>query len=178
MAGEKKRRGRRAYLDDFQKTASGEYVYTGKVHHFQSGEVDRRQALTGLWAITAAMAAAVIVSGCVPAPGMSNTFYVLLPYAGELLSVASVVWLMCRLTAGGDPLRDYIYRATVAQMGLRGYLVLAFSAIALVGEGVCIALTGLGSSPAGTAVFLLCQLVCLGSALAWKSFRKKLQWSN
>ena len=178
MAGEKKRRGRRAYLDDFQKTATGEYVYTGKLHRYQTEGIGRRQALLRLWAITAAMAVAGIISGCVPAAGMSHTFYVLLPYAGELVSAASVVWLMCRLAAGGDPLRDYVYKATVLQMGVRGYLVLIFSAVALVGEGVYIVLYGLGSSPAGTMVFLLCQIVCLSAALAGKSFRKKLRWAN
>ena len=93
MAEEKKRRGRRAYLEDFQKTATGEYVYTGKLHYYETQGLERRQALLRLWLLTGAIAAAVVVSGCVPAAGMSNTFYVLLPYAGALLSAASVVWL-------------------------------------------------------------------------------------
>ena len=90
MAEEKKRRGRRAYLEDFQKTATGEYVYTGKLHYYETQGLERRQALLRLWLLTGAIAAAVVVSGCVPAAGMSNTFYVLLPYAGALLSAASV----------------------------------------------------------------------------------------
>lgn len=109
---------------------------------------------------------------------MSNTFYVLLPYAGGLLSVASVVWLMCRLAAGGDPLRHYVYTGTVAQMRVRGYLVLIFSALTLAGEAVFLILHGVGTVLAGTIVFLACQMICLGAALAWKSFVKKLSWSN
>ena len=178
MAQEKKRRGRRAYLDDFQKTATGEYVYTGQLHYYETGSIPRRKALLWLWLMTGAMAAAQVLSGCVPAAGMSNTFYVLLPYAGGLLSVASVVWLMCRLAAGGDPLRHYVYTGTVAQMRVRGYLVLIFSALTLAGEAVFLILHGVGTVLAGTIVFLVCQMICLGAALAWKSFAKKLSWSN
>lgn len=178
MAEGKKRRGRRAYLEDFQKTATGEYVYTGKLHHYETKDIPRKKALLRLWLMTTAMAAGAVVAGCVPAAGMSGVFYVLLPYAGTLLSAVSVLWLMCRLSAGGDPLRHYIYTATVGQMRLRGYLVLIFSALALAGEAVYIALHGFGSVPAGTAVFLGCQVICLTAALLWKSFVKKLSWSN
>ncbi len=178
MAGEKKRRGRRAYLDDFQKTATGEYVYTGQLHHYETEGISRRQALARLWILTAVMAVAQVVSGCVPAAGMSNTFYVLLPYAGGLLSAASVVWLMCRLSAGGDPLRHYVYTATVGQMRLRGYLVLAFAAVTLVGEAVYLILHGVGTVLAGTVVFVICQAIFLIAALAWKSFVRKLCWSK
>ena len=178
MAVDKKRRGRRAYLEDFQKTATGEYVYTGKLHYYETQGLERRQALLRLWLLTGAIAAAVVVSGCVPAAGMSNTFYVLLPYAGALLSAASVVWLMCRLAAGGDPLRHYVYTATVAQMRVRGRLVLIFSALTLVGEVVHLILDGVGTLLPGTLVFLACQLICLAAALAWESFVKKLNWSN
>ena len=150
MAEEKKRRGRRAYLEDFQKTATGEYVYTGKLHYYETQGLERRQALLRLWLLTGAIAAAVVVSGCVPAAGMSNTFYVLLPYAGALLSAASVVWLMCRLAAGGDPLRHYVYTATVAQMRVRGRLVLIFSALTLVGEEMCIRDRDMPFLPDGT----------------------------
>ena len=46
---QKKRRGRRAYLDDFQKTASGEYVYNGKMHYYQSEHMGRKKAIFVLW---------------------------------------------------------------------------------------------------------------------------------
>ena len=104
MAQEKKRRGRRAHLDDFQKTATGDYIYTGQLHPFKPGAFTRRQALLRLWLAAAGLAAVLVAAGCIPVAGMRNTFYVILPYAASLLAAASVVWLMCRLTAGGDPL--------------------------------------------------------------------------
>ena len=49
---QKKRRSRRAYLDDFQKTASGEYVYNGKLHYYQSEHMGRKKAIFVLWLLT------------------------------------------------------------------------------------------------------------------------------
>ena len=176
MAGEKKRRGRRAYLEDFQKTASGEYVYTGKMHHFQEETLTRKQALTRLWALAAVMAAGAVAAGCLPAAGTFNTAYVILPYAGSLLSAGSVVWLMCRLTAGGNPLPDYVHAATVRQFALRGTLTLAFSAATVAGELIHLALNGAGERLWATVGFLACELLTAAGAVLWRIATKKLHW--
>lgn len=172
----KKRRKRRAYLDDFQEIASGEYIYRGPLYYYKEGGLSRAKALAILWGLTAVMAAAVLVGGLVPAAGMQNTVYVLLPYAGGLLSVVSVVWAMCRLTAGGDPLREYVFRATAAQFKVRSILVVLFAACTLLGSLICLLRHGAGSSPAGTAVFWAGQILLCAAALAWKSVSLSLKW--
>lgn len=177
MAGEKrKRRGRRAYLDDFQRTATGEYVYTGKTHRYRDENLTRRQALTRLWALTAVMAGGVVAAGCLPAAGTFNTPYVILPYASSLLSAGSVVWLMCRLTAGGDPLPDYVHAATVKQFGPRGTLTLVFSAATVAGELLHLALNGAGDRLWATVGFLACEGLAAAGAALWRVATKKLDW--
>ncbi len=170
-------KGRRAYLDDFQKTASGEYVYTGVLHHYEGKGMSRGKALAVLWALSAVMAVTAVVPGCVTAVGMQNTIYVLLPYMGSLMSTVSVIWAMCRLAAGGDPLRDYVYRATVGQARLRSLLTAGFTAAALVGSLVCMILHGVGDMLPGTIVFWVCELLLLGCALLWLRVMNQLRWS-
>ena len=34
--GKKKRRGRRAYLEDFHQNVAGEYIYTGQTHAWKA----------------------------------------------------------------------------------------------------------------------------------------------
>ena len=41
----KKKKGRRAYLDDFQTTVSGEMIYCGAYYGFQGGDRARRRFL-------------------------------------------------------------------------------------------------------------------------------------
>ena len=122
------------------------------------------------------MAAAVVTAGCIPAAGPSHIPYVILPYLASLLAAASVVWLMCRLTAGGDPLPDYVHAATVKQFGLRGTLALVCSAAALVCEGIYLALNGAGDRLAGSIGFLVCEGVAALCALWWKISTQKLRW--
>lgn len=178
MAGEKKRRGRRAYLDDFQKTATGEYVYNGKLHYYGTEQKPRKKALVLLWVLTVVMAVMIVAGGCTPAAGMSSCPYVVLPYAGSLLAVGSIVWLMCRLSAGGDPLRDYVWQATVKQFAPRGWLAVIFGGCTLAGDVVYLICSGVGSLLAGTILFLVEMTIYLVAALAWKIAASRLIWSN
>lgn len=176
MAQERKRRGRRAHLDDFQRSVSGEYIYTGKTHPFPAGGMTRRMFLARLWTLAGVMLAGGILAGCLPAAGVGDTPYVILPYVGSLLSAVSVVWLMCRLTGGGDPLPNYIYQKTVGQFALRGILTLTFSCAALAGEVLYLALHGPGDRLPGTLGFLLCQAAVAASALGWRWMTRRINW--
>ena len=81
---EKKRRGRRAYLSDFQPQLDGKYVYTGALHYYEGA--DRKRSMALLWGLTAALAVGALVPGLVRAAGMDNHFYVILPWAAELMA--------------------------------------------------------------------------------------------
>lgn len=172
----KKRRGRRAYLEDFHKTATGDYVYEGATHPYPAQKLSRRQALARLWTAAAAMAALALLGGCLPAAGMQNTFYVILPWAAGLISAGAVVWLMCRLSAGGDPLRDYVYTATVQRFGQRGVAVTVCAGLTLTGELLCLALQGPGERLPGSLALLASQGLLLAAGLWWLHFTRRLKW--
>lgn len=164
MAGKKRRR---SYLEDFQETASGGYVYTGRLHPFEGTQRERRRALAALWACTSLALASLTAAGCVPAAGTDGCPYVLLPYMAALLSGISAAWLTGRLTAGGQALRDYVYRATVGKARVRGTLSAAFCALTLAGEGVYLALHGAGGRAAGTAWLAALLALALGMQVLW-----------
>lgn len=62
-----------------------------------------------VWIMAAALALAVVAGGCIPAPGMQNCFYVLLPYLGEVVAAASVVWALAKLGTDWREVREYNY---------------------------------------------------------------------
>lgn len=176
MSGEKKRSGRRSYLSDFSPRLDGGYDYSGDLHVFQNTGTDRRRAMARLWVYAAACAVCVMVSGCVPAAGLLNCAYVILPFAGSALSAASVIWLMVRLSYWGDPLRDYVYKATVEQYGLRSMLVIVFAALSLAGDGLYLILNGARGLVWGTIAFWLCQSAAIGSIFLWRRSFSRLTW--
>lgn len=178
MAKEHKRRGRRGYLEDFQRAASGEYIYKGVCHAYQEEGVSLRKALAGLWILTLGMAVSVIAGGCMPAAGLMDCWYVILPWGICLVAVVSLVWLMGRLTAGGDPLRDYVYRATVLQSRFRGNLVMILAAATIVGETVYLFGNGAGGRVRETVVFFLSMVIVLVCVMLWRVIFSRLHWSS
>lgn len=165
MAGEKKRQGRRAHLNDFYRDVSGSYVYTGACYVCAAGERQRAALLRRLWLLTAVMAAAVVAGGCIAAPGMSRCFYVLLPYAAEVGCTGSVVWAMTRWQAREYPMREYVYKATVKALPGRCAAEAAAAGAGAAAEVVYLLLSGAGGRGAMAALYLLLKAAALAAAL-------------
>lgn len=179
MAEKKKRSGRRAYLDNFRRSASGEYIYTGDYYtYINSGGKPRKRALAELWAPAAACAAASLASGCLSANGAGNCIYVLLPYILELALAASVVWGMAKLSSGGDPIREYVYEASVPKLPRRAAACAIFALAGLVGEGVFLLLHGFGGKTAATLVYLALKLAAASIAMVFRGNIKRFEWQK
>ena len=127
MAGEnngKKRRGPRAYLDDYVPGVNGEYVYTGKVFIY-TGEKPWKKAIKELWLYSLAGFLSVLICGLLPVTGLNNTFYIIIPWLASFAGGGSVLWAMIRLTNSGPGVKEYVYKDTVNALPLRS----AFSAV-------------------------------------------------
>ena len=163
----KKSRGRRAYLDDFRRSASGEYIYTG-AYYSRSGGYSRREHLARLWPAGAVLIAAAVARGCIPVAGMAggtlHSLYVLIPYLCELICAVSVVWALVRLSANPEPLREYVHSATAAILPLRSAFAAAFAAAAFVGAY-------------GLPLIALHAVAC-AAALLVRRFSKAQQWEK
>lgn len=118
-------RKRRSYLNDFRRTAGGEYIYNGKVFSLQSHSYPfllKRFFLYGCGAFLFVLAA-----GFLPGAGMDSTFYVLLPFAAAVGFTGSLVWAYLRLQFADRPVRAYVYKGAVRSVPRR----CLFSAITL-----------------------------------------------
>lgn len=129
MADEKKkRRGRRAYLEDFHQNVAGEYIYTGQTHAWKA---PRGKTLRKLWLCAIAAIGAAVAAGCVPNTGMERRVWALIPYVLMLISSGVQGWLLYKLTDGGDPVRDYVWKASVPRLPVAGIVtgILALASI-------------------------------------------------
>lgn len=172
----KPRRGRRAYLDDFTRTADGSYIYTGDTFTFRGGMDARRRYLATLCCLAAVALAAAVAAGCISAPGTGRCPYVLLPYCLSLIASGSLAWGAGRLAIGGDPLRAYVYTTTVKRFPRRSALTALCAAAAIAGEAVYLALYGAGELALGAAIFLTCHGLILASALVWLRLSRREVW--
>ena len=179
MAEKKKRHfNRRAYLEDFHRSVSGEYVYDGATYSFSSANgMTRRQAIGVLWLFGGVLLAASVAQGCLPAESMLGCAYVLLPYGGMLVSAASAIWALARLSANRDPLREYIYKATVEALPGRSLFAFIFSVAALVGEGIFLFTHGFRDG-GYSAILLVLMLFSLASAFLLLRAARLLRWTK
>ena len=148
------RKNKHAYLDDFEKDLNGNYQYRG-AHYYYKGTQPRGKALAGLWVLCGGGTACLLAAGFVHGATAHAPFWLLLPYMAGLLAGVYVLYLLVRLTAGGDPLRAYIHEQTAQKL-----------------PGVCLAAAVLAAL---TATAQLVQLALGGQNLAARLLFAALQ---
>lgn len=148
------RKNKHAYLDDFEKDLNGNYQYRG-AHYYYKGTQPRGKALAGLWVLCGGGTACLLAAGFVHGATAHAPFWLLLPYMAGLLAGVYVLYLLVRLTAGGDPLRAYIHEQTAQKL-----------------PGVCLAAAVLAAL---TAAAQLVQLALGGQNLAARLLFAALQ---
>lgn len=148
------RKNKHAYLDDFEKDLNGNYQYRG-AHYYYKGTQPRGKALAGLWVLCGGGTSCLLAAGFVHGATAHAPFWLQLPYMAGLLAGVYVLYLLVRLTAGGDPLRAYIHEQTAQKL-----------------PGVCLAAAVLAAL---TAAAQLVQLALGGQNLAARLLFAALQ---
>lgn len=169
---QKKRRGRRAYLDDYETQADGQIVYTGKVYIY-TGARSWKKALGVLWLWTGLLGVCVLICGMLPASGMLNTVYVLLPWVLAFVGMGSVILALYRMARQGKELKEHVYKSTAAALPLRVMFTAVCCAVTSLGQGIKLILDGLGNSPAADLCFIpLMALAAVLATVLWPQVRK------
>lgn len=163
MAG-KQKKGRQAYLNDIKINENGQYVYQGTYYIWNEEKKSRKRALGELWASCMVMLAAAVGAGCLPVPGVGNCVYVLAPYVAQIMAVVSVCWALARLSAGGNPLREYVYLATMDKLPKRTALTAVFAAAAAVGEGIYVIKNTIQEKIGIIILFIFLEIAALAAA--------------
>jgi hypothetical protein len=179
VAEKKKRKGRRAYLNDFYQDVSGEYQYTGRLRRYE-GQLPWRDAARRIGILSGAMALALVAVGMLPAPSMvgMGSFYVILPYILELVGVFLSGWSAVRLIGSGEELRSYVYEATVEKLPGRLTMSAIFAGASLAGNLVYLLLKGFGGKVILSLAVLALHGAVLAAALVLKGFLSSLRWSG
>ena len=160
-----KKRGKNSYLNDFEMSQKGGYVYTGKTWH--ADPVMRRQVLVKLWVLQGCMLFSVLLPGFVTTAGLLNTFYVIIPYVFWLISDFVLAYTLGNMTFGGNPLRDYIYERSVKQY--RGRTVLPLVGALLTALALFIFLLRGGTGEGKVVCFVCCIVQVAASFFAGRS---------
>lgn len=174
----KERRRKRAYLDDFKKTASGEYAYRGAEYHLEETKEGRKKLFVRLWCLLAAEGLCLLACGCVPAAGMEGSAWVLIPYAVSWIAFAFVCSSLYRMTRGGDPLREYVYEAAVLKFPFRLKMSGLCAAAVILGELVYLILHGFCGKVFFTLVFFLLEGMIFVASFGMNRLTDRMKWTK
>ena len=174
---DEKRRSRRSYYDDYKKTASGEYVYTGVEYEFTSKDgKSRKVRMRELLVLSIISLIVFFVPGFLLVPGLNYCAYVLLPYAaGVLLSVYLLV-ITIRLAAAKDSVKAWEYDKAVKPLPVAVKALFCAAVLNIVCESIYLFTNGAGEMVLGAVIFLVCQTI--GAVIGYILVRlvKKSQW--
>ncbi|MBO4583530.1 MAG: hypothetical protein J5756_00520 [Clostridia bacterium] len=137
-----KRLNRRAYLEDIHRTADGRYIYTGQCYVYNEEANTRGSVLLRLWLLVLPAIAASVLGGCFNTPFLRDTWYVIAPFAFELVCTGSILWAVGRITANGRILREYVRKQTFGAIPLRAGFAIGFAALGLIGAIIYMILHG------------------------------------
>ena len=178
MEENRRKHRRREHLNDFHLNVAGEYVYNGALYACRSSAGEVRRIRRAVWAASALLVLAVIAGGCIPAPGMQNCFYVLLPYLGEFLSAASVVWALVKLGTDWGTVREYNYVKSAAVLPVRAVLTAAFSALGIVCEGIFFFTSDRTGQTVFALLYVLLKMTALLCALFVRTKIMQTEWDK
>ena len=132
MAG---KRGRRSYLDDFQRDVNGEYQYRG-AHYRYAGMMEYRTLRRSLWLCCGCGSALVLAAGCLPGATAGAAWYVTLPTMLALVAAGVLLWTTAQWSRGGMTLRAYVHARTVRRLPAEALIAAGMSAFGAVGQGI------------------------------------------
>lgn len=176
---EKKRRGKREHLKDFYKDVSGKYVYGGALYTCNLPDAERKRNLRQMWFCCGSAFVALIVAGCIPAAGMAEGFLVLPFYLGTIISVGMVCWALWELCDGGDPMREYVYNASVEKMPRRCEFGMVLGGLCLGGLVIHLMFSGLKDAELWATVFFVAiQFWTVIGMTFVKKLLKRMKWTK
>ena len=170
---------RREYLNEYHLDDSGKkYVYGGAYYALTATEKEAKTVYAKAWALSAVLLGAVVGSGCINAAGMSNTFYVIMPYMAEVALLFSLLWNTVRLLLQGAKVKAYIYQATVPKLPSLSMALAIAAIISFVASLVFIILNGFEQQAVKCILYLFFKLFICVSAVTAARFYRAWQWSE
>ena len=158
-------------FDQLGQDAEGNFVYTGDLY-----TVSDRSRFAAVTAVLVLLAAAVIGSGCIDAEVAHNSFYVIIPYIGEVSALFVMLWNMFKLLAAAKGVRSYVLDKARENIPASSRILSAFAFAGLVLSVIYIIRNGTGNMVIQTILYPALKLASLLLSAALDSMFQKLDW--
>lgn len=178
-AGEKKRGGRRAYLNDFRLGPSGEYSYKGDVRVY-AGSLPFNKAKLRIGAAAGAAVVSAAAAGVIPAPAMLGfgNWYVIPFFALGLIGVFLMAWCAVRLIANGPELREYVHKAAVRPLPGRALFTCFAQLASVLANAVFLCINGFKAPVWASVLLPVLHMTAAAAAYLVHRYASALEWET
>lgn len=173
---DKKKKGRRAYLNNFERNADGSYEYKGDRYRLSGEEPDEKRVFIRLLTLAGVLLVLILAEGCLPVPGLMGTVYVVIPYVIQLAGAADTCMACARLVRAEYPLREYIYESAVRKLPFRSGIVGSFAAVTFLGETIFLIRNGIGGHGKWVIAFYILQTAGFAAAIIFRRSLGGMEW--
>ena len=167
MASSRRERQKEKFRD-ISQDERGNAVYTGAMHRHAGDEAMRRRTKAGLSICLLAIAASVIGSGCIDSKGAMGSFYVILPYIGEVSAMFALMWSSAKLL-GPKEIRTFVLENSGDKINGECRILTFFALAGLMFSAVFVARNGMGGETVANILYLVLKLA---SAVLAEFYRK------
>ncbi len=171
---------REARLRDITQDASGKVVYTGELWRIADtdgpGSGLRQRML--LIASLGALALIVFGSGCIDAKNAMGSFYVVLPYIGEVSALFGLAWNAVKVIYTGDGIKTYALEHAKPRIPGACRILSVFAGAGLILSALYIVLNGIGDNPADSIAYLLLKFAAAVLAEWYRRLFLSTQWES
>ena len=172
------KKGRKAYLNDFQPNLAGEYTYVGAHYRYVENKMSYRSARGQVIFGAAAMLVGLLAPGFVRAGGMGDCFYVLIPYMAEAIAVFVTLYAVVKMLGGGERIREYIFEKSVKRIPAGCLCCSVLAAIGFVCSMIFSAINGIGGSTLEAAVLIIGKLLGIVAPMTLRKHILGLNWEK
>ena len=164
------------HLNDFKKTEEGKYEYQGKSCVFAGSDEEKRKAYLFLWITLTALTLSSVLSGCISGAGITNTFYVIIPYLLEICALFALAWNHIKLLVRRGEIKSYIYKSAHPKIPPSAALVAFFAIAGCLLSLVFSITTGFKDGVFKAVLYLVLKLASAGIAVIYRNKFLKLEW--
>ena len=167
---------RKDYLKDYKQGASGNYEYGGKCYVYSGSNEERKKAYLTLVGLMVLLTASVISSGLIDAAGMVNTFYVIIPFIGEVSALFALWWCISKLLMEGEKIRGYIFENANNKIPPAALILIVFALVGLAMSAVFMIFNGFEGKMLKCFLYLILKVLNAALAFFVKKFYNNLEW--
>ena len=167
---------RKDYLKDYKQGESGKYEYSGKSYIYDGTREERKKAYAAVIITAVLLTASVIGSGTIDAAGMVNTFYVIVPYIGEVCALFAIWWNLSKLLMEGEKVRGYIFENVNNKIPPACIIMVFFAVLGLAMSVVFQISNGFEDKIIKCILYLILKTANAILAFLMKKYYNNLQW--